>query len=71
MIDAELGRRAASLLCTAAAELFEDEHLALVSGARTDLVAEADHLLSLGGDVAALGQALAVIVRRTASEDVA
>lgn len=69
MIDAELAKRAASLLSTAAAANFEGEHLKLVVGRRLDLAAEATRLLALGGDVKALGRALAVIVRRAATED--
>ena len=68
MIDPKLALRAAALLATAAAELFEDEHLAMVTAPGADFAAHAERLLSLGTDVAVLGQALHVIVRRTAPE---
>ena len=67
MIDVELARLAASLLSTAAAELVEDEHLNLTSEPRTpaEVANRADQLARLGGDVAILGQALGVILRRS------
>ena len=66
MIDAELARLAASLLSTAAAEMVEDEHLELTSEPQSAaaVASRAEQLTRLGGDVALLGRALGVIVRR-------
>ena len=66
MIDADLASRAAALLSTAAAELVEGEHLAMVTDPQKGraVVTQAERLIVLGGDVEALGRALAVIARR-------
>lgn len=70
MIDPELAAKATPLLSTAIAELFEDEHLEMVTATPAGVrAAHAAKLAALGRDVTALALALEVLLRRSAVED--
>lgn len=69
MIDPQLAEEAVTLLSTAAAELIEDAHPALLSRPpREPCSAPAVSLAALGRDLAALATAQEVLLRR--SQDV-
>ena len=70
MIDPDLAATASPLLSTAIAELFEDEHLAMVTLTPSVLrAAHAAQLAALGRDVTALALALEVLLRRSSNAD--
>jgi hypothetical protein len=68
MIDEELAQQATNLLTTAISELLEDALPEMLRLPHTSgMQRRADRALQLGDDVAALGQAIGVLSRRSSA----